>query len=1101
MPNKTGLFAKRSCIVCLLFLLLTYGVRAQNTITGKVLGRTDNQPIAGATVQIKGTKSATQTIADGSFSLDVPGGKGVVVISFVGFENAEITLTGASNLGTILLTTSTATLNQVFVTGYTAQRKKDITGAVSVVNVDDLKSMPSGSTESLLQGQASGVTVFTTGAPGGASVVQIRGITSTGNSAPLVIIDGVPASLHDINVNDIQSVQVLKDAGAASIYGVRGSNGVIIVTSKKGGGKFRISYDAMVGTQQPLAHGWKLANPTQTGQAKWLQYENDGLVPSDKQYGNGAQPVVPDYITPTGSMAGAPGTDPSTYALYTNQITLADKGGNDWFHDIFKPASMTDQNISVSGGTEKSSFLFAFNYFSQDGTLIDTKLQRYSARVNSVFSLFNDHVRIGENLFAFYKSNPGYLNAPGVNNANSISAAYQIPNIIPVYDIMGNYAGTGSAGLGNSPQPVAIQNRQANNKNQDYEIYGNAFAELDFLRHFTVRTSIGGTVNYFFNNAFIYTAYENAENNTNANSYQEQYGWNSSTIWTNSLKYNNVWDKHNLTVLGGTEYITNSGRAVGTTRGNYYITDSSNLTVSPNLWTLNFGNASTQTNQNLIVTYNGLTAQTPYQFALFSLFGRLDYQYNDKYLFSTTIRRDGSSVFSPSQRYGIFPSFTAGWRISRESFLQNVSWLDELKIRGGWGKLGSISNINPTNAYTLFGQVANQSYYDINGTSTSPAAGLYTQQYGNPNTSWEKDITTNIGIDATILHNRIDLSIEWYKKLISGLLFVPQVPGTNGGASDPFLNSGDISNTGIDFAITYHGNVHNVGQHDLHFDITGTLTSYKNKVVSLPPGTQYIDIIPTGGGTPFSRLQVGQAAGAFFGYKVIGLFQNWADVQKSPKQDAAAPGRFKYADVNHDNVIDANDRTFFGNPNPKFTTGLNIGVSYRNFDFYMFLYASVGNDILNDVKNSTDFPQGFGNQMSENVAVSAAKIVNSSGQPTNVNDPTAQVANPGTNVPALEVNANFSNSTAFNSYTLESGSYLRCRTITLGYNFISPELRKLHFDRLRVYFQVLNLFTVTKYSGLDPQVNPGTNVLFGIDGGAYPNNQKSYNLGVNVTLL
>jgi hypothetical protein len=437
--------------------------------------------------------------------------------------------------------------------------------------------------------------------------------------------------------------------------------------------------------------------------------------------------------------------------------------------------------------------------------------------------------------------------------------------------------------------------------------------------------------------------------------------------------------------------------------------------------------------------------------------------------------------------------------------MQNVSWLNELKIRGSWGKLGSISNINPTNAYTLYGQQINQSYYDINGTSNDPAAGLYVSQYGNPNTTWEQDIITDVGFDASLIKNKIDFSFDWYKKLISGLLFVPAVPGTNGGTLDPFLNSGDVQNTGIDMSLTYHGKI----QNDIRFDITGTFTSYNNKVVSLPAGTLYINQ-PVGAQTVTSRIQPGEPLGSFFGYKVIGLFQSYDDVKNSPKQQDAAPGRFKYADVagkigptgvdGPDGIIDSRDRTFFGNPNPSFTAGLNISVNYKNFDFYTFFYTQVGNDIINNVKSSTDFPQGFSNQISKNVALNSATLIGSNGQPTNINDSTAHLANPGTNVPMLEKSANFSNSAAFNSYTMESGSFFRCRNITIGYTIVSNTLKRMHFDKFRIYVQALNLFTVTNYSGLDPELNPGTNTVFGYDNGVYPNNQKSYNVGINITI-
>ncbi len=1093
MPKKKIGLYKIGCMT-MGFILLSCAAFAQKTVTGKVTNNATKQPIAGATVQVKGTKVATQTGPDGTFSIKAPKDNSVLAISVIGFEGMEMNTAGKIDIGEISLTVSASTLNEVYVTGYSTQRKRDITGSVSVVNVSDMKQTPSGSAEALLQGQASGVTVFTTGQPGGNSVVQIRGITSAGNTTPLVIIDGVPGNMHDLNANDIQSIQVLKDAGAAAIYGVRGSNGVIIITTKRGVGSIKVSYDAYYGTQRPLSKGWKLASPTQTGVAKWASFFNDGEAPHDPQYGTGATPVLPYYITPAGAAQGAPNTSLADYNLYNNHITLAAQNGNDWFKDIFQPAPVQNHNISVSGGSGKSSYFMAFNYMDQEGTLIQTDLKRYSVRFNSTFSLADDHIRIGENAFALYKSNPGYLNAPGVNSTNSINAAYQVPNIIPVHDIAGNYAGTISIGTGNSSNPVAIQQRQSDNVNQNYQVTGNLFADVDFLKHFTAHTSIGGNVDYTYFNGFATTPYENAENNKAANLYLESYGLNSSMVWTNTLKYGDKIGKHDISALVGSEYIYGSGRGSLSTRGNYYITDSSNLTVQPNLRTLNFGQGSTQTNNSTIIGDNGIA--TPYQQSIFSLFGRIDYSYDSRYLLSATIRRDGSSAFTSSQRYGNFPSVTAGWRISQESFMRNIDWLSELKIRGGWGKLGTINNINPTNAFTLYGQQINQSYYDINGTSQNPQAGLYVSQYGNPNTSWEKDVLTNIGFDASLLRNKIDFSFEWYKKLISGLLTRPAAPGTNGGALDPFINSGDIQNTGIDMSLTYHGAVNQ----DIKFDITGTFTSYQNKVVSLPPGTLYFD--ESGGGqTVISRLQPGHPIGAFFGYKVIGLFQSWDDVNKSPTQQDAAPGRFKYADVDHSGAINSNDRTFFGNPNPKFTAGINISVTYKNFDFYTFLYSSVGNDILNGVKSSTDFPQGVApNQISENVAVNSARLVNAGGQPTNYQDPTAKVANPGTNVPMLEQSANFSNSQAFNSYIMENGSFLRDRNITIGYTIVSTTMKRLHFDKLRVYVQALNLFTITKYSGLDPEINPGGQTVFGIDSGVYPNNQKSYNVGVNITI-
>ena len=1088
MPKKTSGLVKCYCLFIMLACSLS--VMAQQAVTGKIINSNDRQPVAGATIQVSGTQTFAQSGNDGSFSITVPNANSILLISVVGFDKQEIPVSGRADIGEVQLTATDASLNQVVVTGYTAQRKKDITGSVAVVNVANLKAVPGGTTESLLQGQAAGVTVINTGQPGGVSNVRIRGITSPGNTDPLVIIDGTPGSLHDLNVSDIQSIQVLKDAGAAAIYGVRGSNGVIVVTTKKGrSGKAELSYDGYYGTQRPISRGYNLADPTETANALWKEYTNDGLAPTHKQYGSGTMPVIPDYITPAGAHEGDPGTDPSTYALYTNQITKANKTGTDWFHEIFKPALIQSHNLSLTGGGDKSAYYFSFNYFDQQGTLINTYLKRYTARINTSFSLLDDRLKIGEHVAVFYKQNPGYLNLPGVNNANSIGASSREPGIIPVYDIKGNFAGTGSQDLGNSPQPVAIQSRQANNTNSDWQISGNAFAELTVAKHLTARTVIGGTVDNFYYNNFIYTAYENAENAQNPNSYLENYGWNSSYTWTNTLNYTNTFaDKHHLTALVGSEYINNNSRSVSASRGSYYITDPTNLTVDPNLWTLNFGSPGSQTNSNGLTNIPGNSQQTPYQLSIFSIFGRVDYNFNDKYYLSGTLRRDGSSVFDPAKRFGYFPSVTAGWRISQESFLQNASWLNDLKIRGGWGKMGAINNINPTNAFTLYQSAANQSYYDINGTSSSPTQGIITYQYGNPATTWEEDIITNIGFDATFLQNKFDLTAEWYRKSISGLIFVPQPIGTGGLAAVPFANAGDISNQGIDLSLTYHGGIHQ----ELKFDITGTFTSYNNKVESLPAGINYYDFDNS------VRLAPGHPVSAFYGYKVLGLFQDYADVTKSPVQDGAAPGRFKYQDVNGDNKIDNADRTYIGDPNPKFSAGLNLAVSYRNFDLATFFYASVGADIQNSIRSSTDFPQQFNNAMSKDIALHSATLVNASGDPTNILDPTARVADPNSSIPMLERIANFSNATAFNSYLIEKGSYLRCKSLIAGYTFPTAAISRYRIDRLRIYVQAANLFTVTGYSGIDPEL-PGSNTSFGVDGGGYPNNQKNFNVGINLT--
>ncbi len=1098
---------------CMLFIFSIASAQ-QKTVSGRATDA-NNQPVPNASVVVKGTTNGTTTDEQGKFTLTVPNDQSILVISSIGLDTKEVSVKGLSTVN-VSLSSNLSTLNEIVVTGYSSQRRKDITGSVAVVDVANMKQIPTGNPANALQGQASGVTVLSSGQPGGAINVMVRGITSIGNATPLIIIDGTPGSLNNLNVNDIESIQVLKDAGAAAIYGVRGSNGVVVVTTKKGrSGKVRVNYDGYYGTQIPINNGknpFGIANTTETANAVFQTYYNSGLAFDHKQYGNSQTgPNIPDYLIPSGAMQGAPNTDPSTYALYDNQITLANKTGTDWFDEIYDAAPIQSHNISVGSGSDRSNFFLSLNYFNQQGTLLNTYLKRYSARINTTFNIA-DRVRIGENAYVFYRQSPGFNNQ---NEGNAISHSYRQSPIIPVYDIKGNYAGTLSQGLGNAQNPYAIMARTANNKGNNYQVTGNIFAEVDFLRHLTARTSVGGTIDNNYYNFFSYTQYENAENNKNPNSFQEGFGYNSSLIWTNTLTYNNILSRdHSLKVLVGSEAIRNYGRGINGRRNGYFITDPSNLTVDPALWTLNFGPPTGQTTGNDF---------GPYENALFSLFGRVDYNFADKYLLSGTVRRDGSSVFAEENRYGVFPSITAGWRISKESFFPVTSWINELKLRGGWGKLGSISNINPTNAYSLYGQSAAQSYYDITGANTSSTLGIYASQIGNRATTWEEDIITNIGFDASLFSNKLDFSIEWYKKAISGLLFRRLPDPVIQGPSQPFVNAGNIQNTGIDASLGYHGKI----AKDWTFNVTGTFTSYNNKVVALPGGRKYIDQGSAGSGRigAFSRMQPGQALGAFYGYEVVGLFQSADDVAKSPTQEDAAAGRLKFRDLNGydangnltgspDGKIDAADRTFFGNPNPDFTAGLNLGVSFKNFDFSTFLYASVGNDVINYVRYWNDFPAVFNGAISKEAALNSARLVDQQGNPAplyikNPADPTkliinpnAHVANPDAKVPVLERGANFSNSTQFNSYYMENGSFLKMRSLVLGYTIPGSKLRRYGIGSLRIYFQAANLFTLTGYKGLDPElinsdVNNNTN--FGIDFGNYPSNQKNFNVGVNLT--
>ena len=455
-------------------------------------------------------------------------------------------------------------------------------------------------------------------------------------------------------------------------------------------------------------------------------------------------------------------------------------------------------------------------------------------------------------------------------------------------------------------------------------------------------------------------------------------------------------------------------------------------------------------------------------------------------MLNATLRRDGSSVFYTGKQYGYFPAVSVAWRISQENFFKNITFFNDLKFRYSWGKLGSASNVPGTNPFSLYAANVGHSFYDIGGTSTNPASGFYNSNLGNRATTWESDIISNVGLDATFLQNKFDVTLEWYKKKVSGLLFPAQYSVlVRSDAQSPFINIGDMQNTGVDVTTTYHGNI----QNGLRFDVTALVTTYNNKIISIP-GTGYFT---TGGSRngDIVRNEVGHPVSSFYGYQVIDLFQSDADVAKSPIQDGAAPGRFKYADINHDGKISDSDRTFFGNPNPKFTYGLNISLSYQNFDFSAFFFGSYGNDIFNGVKIFTDFPQLFKGGLSKDAALH-------SWTPTNTN----------AKVPKLENAASFSTTTVINSYYLEKGSYLRNKQMSLGYTIPSKALSRIGIDKFRIYIQAVNLFTITKYKGLDPELQSsdpnnqsqsinGASNSFGIDYGNYPHTAQ-YLVGVNV---
>lgn len=1057
MPYKTNFLRKLSCI--LLFALLSLSILAQKRITGKVTAN-DTTPIAGATIQVPGTSTGTATLNDGSFAITLPPGRNTLVVSYVGYKSREVNVGSSTNVSVNLEDDATG-LTEAIVTGYTSQRRKDIVGAVSSVSGTKLATVQTGNAEQQFQGRVPGVTVITSGQPGTTSQVRIRGFSSFSNNEPLYIVDGVrTASIDFLNANDIDATTVLKDAGAASIYGASAASGVIIVTTKHGkaNGKMNVSYDLTYGYTFP-GKGLSLLSPQQQADWTWSALKAAGQVLSHPQYGSGATPVLPDYLKVGGEsgLSGLSANDPRLNpALYnTNpekgpiyQVIKANKSGTDWYKALSSVQPIQNHTLSFGGGNENAKYYAGFSYYDEKGVIINTRLKRYSLRLNSEFKV-KDFIRFGENFQFTYRENPNIGFFP--SSENSILFALTINPIIPVYDEGGGFAGTTAKGFSNSTQPVASRILTENNKGYSAGIFGNLYTEVDFLKHFTARTSFGGDFNTFQNRYTNYSTYWNSEN-VGSTTFGEQAGNGGDWIWTNTVRYNQEFGKHSVKALAGIESVaSNYFRALSGSGLNPF-------SLSPNFQTLS----------NTDPTGRALGSGGNPLRKLYSQFGKVDYSYNDRYLLTALIRRDGSSVFGENNRYGVFPAVSAGWRVSEENFMKGISWINDLKIRGGWGKMGNERPVTSVNRFNTIGGDPASTAYDLSGSNTSTLPGIHFTGIGNPNTKWESTSTVDIGIDGTFFNNRLDVIVDGYTRTTTDLLFNQALPATQGTAAAPYVNIGSMKNTGIDAMVTYRGTV---GK--FRWEADAIITTYKNKITKVSDITPFFDQSFSGRiGGGVVRNAVGQPVSSFFGYKVIGLFHDSSEVTKAPKQDGAGPGRFRYADVNGDGKIDPNDRTFIGNPNPDFTYGFNARVFFKSFDLEALFYGVQGGKVLNFTKYYTDFYPTF-------AGIGKSTRVLNSWTPANTN----------TDIPRFENVSNSSTNGDINSYYIEKGSYLRLRSIKVGYALPASLLKKASIDRLRFFVQATNLFTKTKYSGTDPAVS-GVDTNFGVDVGNYPVNKQ-----------
>lgn len=1081
------------CALVLLLMLVAVPSLAQSQRVSGLVTDENGQGVPGVSIIEKGTTNGITTDNDGKYSLNVGGSNSVLVFSFIGYTTQEVPV-GTRTTIDVPLSLDVKSLEEVVVTGYAVENRREVTGAVSTVKPAALAAVPSGNVEQQLQGRVSGVTVITNGQPGTTSVVRLRGFGSIENNEPLYIVDGVPVSSTDfLNPNDIESTTVLKDAASASIYGARAAGGVIVYTTKKGkrDGKLHISYDGLVGVTTPGKVN-QILNPQEQADWTWNAIRNtaqqigEAPVFNHQQYGTGANPVLPDYIL-VGANSGVVGsidlaaerakynTDPTKGSYYL--VMPSNKAGTNWWDAITHNAITSRHTLGFSGGNDKSVFYLSMSAFDQEGVLLNQGLKRYNVRMNSEHKI-GEKFRIGQNLQATYIQALGIVGANGgrgaANEESVYLSAFRMPAIIPVHDAFGGYAGTAAKGFNNPANPVASRERSKDNGGYGVQVFGNIYGELDIVDGLTVRSSFGGALSNSYTRYYNKPSYENSENGNDFITYGEHsdafYNW----TWTNTANYKKKFGNHGIDILAGYEALLTGYNSPGKGRS---IDASGQRPFSPDV---NYITLTTTSNRVVNSSlYNGV--------AFASVFGNVKYNLLDKYYINGILRRDGSSQFGANNRYGVFPAGSVAWRISEENFMKPISFISDMKIRGGYGQMGNSKPVSPFNNFSLYSSSLGQAFYDIGGTNGTPSEGFYRSRIGNPNAKWETSTTSNVGVDATFMEGKFELVFDIWRKDTKDLLYSLETPAVVGPvADDPYVNIAKMRNQGIDLMIINRGNITS----DLTYEVTVTGSFLNNKIVSIAPDIPYFE----SGGTRIGnaiRNQVGGPISSYFGYKVIGLFQNAAEVAAAPPQDGKGVGRFRYEDVNGrdangkltgkpDGKIDTDDRTALGNPVPKFNGGLNLTLGYKNFEMTAFLYTALGFQNYNFSRWFTDFYPSFtgaayGNRVKDSFTF----------------------ANGGNSTPIFENVSNVSTNNGHNSYYVEKGDYARLTNLQVAYKFPVDFLSKYGIERAKVYLQTTNLFTITKYSGLDPGVGGAADTTLGLDFGNPPIT-RGYNIGLSL---
>lgn len=1060
--------------VSFLFALIVSGTAFGQDVpvTGTVTSAA-GVPLPGVTVRLEGTDTRTYTDANGNYRLTAPP-NGTLTFAHVGEKPITAAINSRRTIDIQMAAISY--LEEVVVTAYTEQRRADITGAVASVDIEAAKQQSNASVLKAMDATVPGVTLQTSGSPASRSTIRVRGISSFQNNDPLYIVDGTPVQdsyVNFLNPEDIASIQVLKDASAASIYGSRASNGVIVIETTKGNasGAPRATLRARTGVATPVK-GYDdilLTNSLDYFAVQKARYVNAGLpVPAalTSIYGDPNNPSIPGYtyVTPSAILTrdafGRPLTVDASQYSYPNALIEPASAGTNWWKAVWGSAPVQDYNLDVRGGSDINAYAVSFNYFDQKGTSKYTDFKRGNIRVNTSFN--RSKLNFGENIaLSIDRHFGGVPDDPSTGAENGILGKdILLQPIVSIYDIAGNFAGAKGVPAVNSSNPLKNAFDQKDNINKDNQVFGNVFAGYNLTPAATVLSRLGFDVRQNSFSGFSNSTPQNNEgsfsNGISEFNYQ-QLDW----TWTNTARFVKTISRSSVDLLLGQEANAGSNRFLSGGISNLLNTDINSRYIQDALADPNTKNVGSSGGEH----------------ALLSFFGKAGLNFADKYVASFTLRRDGSSNLAPGHQWGTFPAVGLGWRISNEPFLANNRIFSDVMLRYGWGVTGN-QNIPSGRIVSTFGGNRGDTFYDISGSNTSIVAGFRQASLGNPNLKWEENRSTNVGTDIQLFEGVLNVVLDVYRRTTDNLLFDPRTPGTAGIAAPPIVNIGKMRNSGFDFSVSHTGSWWNAAFNGSH---------YKNTILSIdgvqtfffgPGGTR----IATDGSATIN--QVGQPIGSFYGYVADGFFQNAADVTAHATQAGAAPGRIKFRDINGDGVVNADDRTIIGSPHPKFTAGIDLGAHRGNWDVSATIFGTYGNKIF---ENQMDFYvfQDFSANVRKDLLA---------------NSWTPQ--NPNAKYPILDINDTYSDRPS--TYYVKDGSYTRLRNLQVGYTLPSAAR---YLPGARVYLQGENLFTKTNYDGLDPALPPSNatgaagdirDQFMGVDQGAYPSN-RIFSIGISTS--